>query len=207
MTVTPAHRLTRPSQVSRRSLLAGAGALSTGLLSTGLLGACSKNPSASSDNGFAVGDGTFTRIAPDRRATLPTLSGRDLDGKELTTADRAGRVLILNVWGSWCSPCRAEAPHLVEAAAQTTKVADFLGINTRDLDVAPAQSFVRAFKLTYPSFYDPNGELLMSLKDLPPKAIPSTLLVDPQGKIAGRVLGQVATKTLVTAINELAAGQ
>ncbi|MGJ6979906.1 TlpA family protein disulfide reductase [Aestuariimicrobium soli] len=190
------------SSLGRRGLLTGA----AGLATAALVG-CSNNPTATSDTGFAQGDGSFTRIAADRRKALPALTGSDLDEKTLSTATFAGKVLVINVWGSWCSPCRAEAPHLVEAAKQTAGVAQFLGINTRDLDRAPAQSFVRSFGLTYPSFYDPNGALLMKLTDLPPKAIPSTLLVDPAGRIAARVLGQVSTTTLVTAVNELAASR
>lgn len=190
------------ADLGRRALLTGLGGIAT----AALVG-CSNNPSASSDTGFAQGDGSFTRIAPDKRKPLPELTGTDLDEKPLTTAGRAGKVLVINVWGSWCSPCRAEAPHLVEAAKQTAGTAQFLGINTRDLDRAPAQSFVRSFSLSYPSFYDPNGALLMKLTDLPPKAIPSTLLIDPQGRIAARVLGQVSTSTLVTAVKDLAAGR
>ncbi|WP_051139822.1 TlpA family protein disulfide reductase [Aestuariimicrobium kwangyangense] len=188
--------------LSRRGLLSGLAAAS----SLGLV-ACSSNPSASSDTGFAQGDGSFTRVAVGQRKQLPVLSGHDLDQLALTTQGRKGRVMVINVWGSWCSPCRAEAGHLLEAARKTADVADFIGINTRDLDRAPAQSFVRSFGLTWPSFYDPDGALLMKLTDLPPKAIPSTLLVDPSGGIAGRVLGQVSTSTLVTAIGDLVAGK
>ncbi len=64
---------------------------------------------------------------------------------------------MVNVWGSWCAPCRAEAPELVEAARELGEDVSFLGVNTRDLDVAPAQAFERAFGLTYPSIFDPDG--------------------------------------------------
>lgn len=187
------------TELSRRGVL-GAGLLA-------VAAGCSRNPSASSDNGFALGDGQLTRIEPDRRKPAPVLNGTDLDGKPLTTAGHEGKVIVLNVWGSWCSPCRHEAPALVEAVRRTAGKASFFGINTRDLDPAPAQSFARAFELNYPSFYDPNGELLLTLRDLPAKAIPSTLLIDGQGRVAARVLGEVTTSMLTGLVDDLGAGK
>ncbi|WP_328701968.1 TlpA family protein disulfide reductase [Aestuariimicrobium ganziense] len=188
--------------LARRSLLAGLGL-------AGLLGAagCTRNPSATEDVGFVAGDGSFSLVPVDKRVQAPILTGPDLEGKSLTTDGRTGRVVVLNVWGSWCSPCRAEAPELVKAAAQTRGTADFLGINTRDNDVAPARAFVRAFKVDYPNFYDPRGELLLQLKALPANAIPSTLFLDPQGRIAARILGEAKASTFVGAVNDLAAGK
>ena len=95
--------------------------------------ACSST-SASDDKGFAAGDGSWSRVPADKREPAPVLTGKNLDGKEISTADAKGKVIVLNVWGSWCAPCRHEAPALVKATGRTKDVAVFYGINTRDLD-------------------------------------------------------------------------
>ena len=119
----------------------------------------------------------------------------------------AGQVIVLNVWGSWCPPCRHEAPQLVEAATKLKGVAQFVGLNTRDLDQAQAEAFVRTSKMPYPNIYDPDGSLLLALRAVPPKAIPSTLVLDKQGRIAARVLGEVRASTLVGMVTDIADGK
>ena len=114
--------------------------------------------------------------------------------------------MVVNVWGSWCAPCRAEAPELVEAQRELGDDVAFLGVNTRDLDVAPAQAFERAFGLTYPSIFDPDGRLLLGFAQLPPKAIPSTVVIDAEGRVAARVLGTVDATTLGGIVSDVAAG-
>lgn len=191
------------ADLNRRRLLAGLG---VGGLGVALAG-CTKNPSASGDTGFAVGDGSFSRYPVGDRVAAPVLTGKDLAGKPLSTGDHPGKVLVLNVWGSWCAPCRKEAPALVEVAKQTADVAQLIGINTREAGVASAQAFERAFNLNYPSFWDPDSVLLMQLRALPPKTIPSTLIVDAKGRIAARALGAVSAGTLAAAIQDVADGK
>lgn len=168
---------------------------------------CQSNPSASSEVGFVVGDGSFTMIPVDQRKTIPELVGTDLTGQPLSTTTWAGQLIVLNVWGSWCGPCRKEAPDLVKAAAATRGRAQFIGINTRDNSAATAEAFERSFGVEYPSFYDPTGELLLKLQDLPPSAIPSTLVLDTQGRAAARVLGATTAATLQGIIDDVAAGK
>jgi thioredoxin len=165
--------------------------------------ACSST-SASDDKGFAAGDGSWSKLPADKREPAAVLTGTDLNGKKISTADAKGKVIVVNVWGSWCAPCRHEAPALVKAADSTKNVAAFYGINTRDLDPGPPQAFSRAFHISYPSFYDPDGALLLKFTELPPKAIPSTLVIDRKGRSAARFVGEVSTATLVQAINDVA---
>ncbi|WCC80240.1 TlpA disulfide reductase family protein [Cutibacterium equinum] len=179
------------------AVLAAATVMATGV------SACSST-SASDDKGFAAGDGSWSKVPADKRETAPVLTGKDLDGKQISSADAKGKVIVFNVWGSWCAPCRHEAPALTKAADRTKDVAVFYGINTRDLDPGPAQAFSRAFDVTYPSFYDPDGTMLLTFSELPPKAIPSTLVIDRKGRSAARFLGEVSTATLVQAINDVA---
>jgi len=136
------------------------------------------------------------------------VSGRTLDGEKVSLADFRGKVVVVNVWGSWCSPCRKEAPDLQAASVETKKVAQFVGITSKDYDPAPAEAFVRSFKLTYPSIYDPTGKVLLAFAgQLPPSAIPSTMIIDRQGRLAVRVLSGVSKITLVDMINDVANGR
>lgn len=161
-----------------------------------------------SDGGFVGGDGSYTRVAPAERQAAPVLAGHDLDGKPLSTNDYRDRVVVLNVWGSWCAPCRKEAPDLVEAAHRTQDKAQFIGLDTRDLDAAPAQAFVRAFSVPYPTLYDPDGSLLLQLGgQVPPNAIPTTLILDRQGRVAARIMGATTTSTITGLVDDIAEGR
>lgn len=178
-------------------------ALVTGAL---LLTGCGAAPSA--QGGFVGGDGSLTIVAPEQRKPAPQVTGVLLGGGSFDSATLGGRVVVYNVWGSWCAPCRKEAPALEAAARRTSDKATFVGLNTRDLDSAPAEAFVRAFGITYPSVFDPDGrELLKFGTDLPPSAIPSTVVVDAQGRVAARVLGEVTESTLVGLVEDVAAGK
>ncbi len=172
-----------------------------------LMAGCSAGAGGSGPDGtigFEMGDGSVLILKADDRPVAPELSGTTLDGEALSTADYAGRVIVLNVWGSWCAPCRAEAPALVEAAKQMPEV-QFIGVNTQDNDPAPAQAFVRTSGITYPSLYDPKGALLLGFGQVPPKAIPSTLVIDESGRVAARMLGEVTATTLVGVVEDVRA--
>jgi len=151
----------------------------------------------------------LTRVAPDQRKELPTVSGQALgSNKIISTEDFRGKVVVVNVWGSWCPPCRKEAPDLQAASMETRNVAQFVGITSKDYDPAPAEAFVRSFKITYPSIYDPTGKVLLAFAgELPPSAIPSTMIIDRQGRLAVRVLSGVSKITLVDMINDVANGR
>ncbi|MFF2787938.1 TlpA disulfide reductase family protein [Streptomyces sp. NPDC058049] len=135
-----------------------------------------------------------TVIDPADRPAAPALAGDDLDGKPVALDGFRGQVVVLNVWGSWCGPCRAEADDLARIDRQTRdRGVRFLGINTRDPDRAAARSFVRAHGLGFPSLHDPTGELLLRFPPalLNPQAIPSTLVIDRRGRIAVSIGGAV----------------
>ncbi|MGI3782449.1 MAG: TlpA family protein disulfide reductase [Janthinobacterium lividum] len=180
-----------------------------------LLAACSDNsadqPSGSANQqGYVGSGGALTRIDPDQRTPGPTVSGVQLGatGKTVSTASYPGKVLVLNVWGSWCTPCRQEAAALQAASVATKADAQFVGINTRDFSPAAPEAFVRVNGVTYPSIFDPSGQSLLQLAgQVPPSAIPSTLVLDRQGRVAIRVLGQVSENTLTDMVAEVAAGR
>ena len=157
--------------------------------------------------GFVTGDGSITVIDPEDRQPAPVIAGETLDGEQWSSDSVQDKVIVYNVWGSWCGPCRAEAPHLQSVAEQTADRAVVIGLNTRDMDRAAPQAFVRANEITFPSIFDPDGGLLLEFAgQLPPSAIPSTLLIDPQGRIAARVIGVTTQTTLLGLIDDLTAG-
>jgi len=160
------------------------------------LSACSSG-TPSSDSGFVAGDGSIVVVAPDQRKPAPDVRGTTLDGSTYSLADHRGEVVVMNVWASWCAPCRAEAPTLAEVSTQLApKGVSFVGIDTRD-STATAQSFVQKFGLSYPSIVDPDGQVQLLFGDsLPPQAIPSTVVIDRDGRVAARALGRVDAATL-----------
>jgi cytochrome c biogenesis protein CcmG/thiol:disulfide interchange protein DsbE len=136
--------------------------------------------------------------APSR--TLPVLGG---DGQQRALADYKGKVVILNFWASWCTPCRTEAPELEKAQKQLQDSGQgtVLGISYQD---APADSekFMEQYDLTYPSLRDVGGQLA---KDYGTRALPETFVVNPQGKIVALSRGTVTQQFLDDAIEKAAA--
>ena len=145
----------------------------------------------------------LTRWRPADRPKLPGLRGRTLDGGRLDVSDWRGRVVVINSWGSWCGPCREEAPDLRRAFENTR--ADgvrFVGIDTRDNDAA-ARAFVREFGIGYPSLVDDDGRLMLAFgRTVPASAVPTTIVVDARGRIAARVIGAVTYATLTGLIDD-----
>jgi thiol-disulfide isomerase/thioredoxin len=188
----------------RRTTMLAAG-VAAGTL---LLSACGgeQTGSSSGDTKFVKGTGEITKVAEGKRTSVPDLTGPSVEGKELKLSDYKGKVVVLNVWGSWCSPCRAEAPNLAKVARDTKdKGVEFVGINTRDLDKANAKAFERNYDIDYPSFYDPSGKLILKFpkNTLSPQAIPSTLILDKDGKVAVRALKELSEQELRSALDPL----
>ena len=171
-----------------------------------LLAGCTGSTAA--DGGFVSGDGTITRVPLEQRTAAPVIDGTTLDGTPWSSSSVTGRVLVYNVWGSWCPPCVKEAPALVRAAHRTEKIAQFVGLNTRDLATPQARAFVREFQVPYPNLFDPDGGLVLKFAGkLPLNAIPSTVIVAADGRIAARILGEATEATLVGLIEDVAAGR
>lgn len=129
--------------------------------------------------------------APADRTPMPALGGTGLDGSAIELSDYLGRVVVLNGWASWCAPCQAEMPALdtLSRAADPSEVA-FLGVNVSDTHDS-AVALMAETGVDYPSIVDPRGALWASIPGIPPKALPSTVIVDRQGKIAATVVGEV----------------
>ncbi|MER6160032.1 TlpA disulfide reductase family protein [Streptomyces sp. NPDC001868] len=139
--------------------------------------------------GFITGSDGIATVKKGDRDTAPALSGKTIDGEQLDLSAYKGKIIVLNVWGSWCAPCRAEAPNLAKVSEDLAdQGVQFVGINTRDTSTRPAVAFEEQYKVEYPSLYDPTGKLLLRFEkgSLNPQLIPSTLVVDRDGKLAAR---------------------
>lgn len=179
-------------------------ALVAALLATVVLSGCGGAAASSSgaDQGFVAGDGSIVVVPAEQRVAAPDLEGTTLTGGTFRLSDHRGEVVVLNVWASWCAPCRAEAPTLAALANRYDDV-QFVGLNTRDSDVS-ARAFDDRYGVTYPSVVDRDGRLQLLFADsLPPQAIPSTLVIDPQGRVAARILGRASESTLRGVIDPL----
>jgi len=188
--------------------------LLTALLALLMLVGCSTTGAdepvkSSGQNGYVGGVKSLTRVPPADRKKAPVVSGAALGSDQTVATDAyAGKVVVLNVWGSWCTPCRQEAAELQQASVETAGKAQFIGINSRDPDPAPAEAFVRAFKITYPSIYDADGKVLLNFAgNLPLSTFPSTLIIDREGRVAVRISGVITKISLVDLIDDVAAGK
>ena len=161
--------------------------------------------SIESESGFVGGDGSIIVVEPALRAPAPSVRATTLDGDTFDLVDHRGETVVMNVWASWCAPCRAEAGELQEVwEEEQGNGVQFVGLNTRDSTVA-AQGFVESMGLTFPSIFDPDGRVQLQFSDsLPPQAIPSTLVIDGNGRVAARILGKVSAATLRGVIDEVA---
>lgn len=159
-----------------------------------------------SDDGYSVSNEIIVLVAPADRHPAPDISGTTLDGDTWSLANYRGDVVVINIWASWCAPCRAEAPAL---KAVSEDLADegvvFVGLNTRDSDTT-ARAFEKNFGITYPSVIDTDGQLqLRFAADVNPSAIPSTIVIDQEGRVAGRILGRASESTLRAVIEPVMA--
>lgn len=185
-------------------LRAAAGAL----VAAFALSACSNVGDTGSQN-YITGEGTVTTVDVADRGDAIDLTGEGLEGEALDVADWRGKVVVVNVWGAWCPPCRAEQDELVEAAVATEDVAQFVGVNIRDLAVENAQAFVRNYDVPYPSIYSPDSRALLAFTGtLTPYSIPSTVVLDTEGRVAATIMGRVpSVLTLTGVIEDVAAEQ
>ena len=172
-----------------------------------LLAGCSSDVGSSGDQGYVAGKGIITALPAAERKEPGDVSGKTIDGEPIALSDFRGKVVVVNVWGSWCPPCRAEAPMLADAARDLAKKdVVFLGIDSRDPSTSAARAFVRRFDIPYPSIYDQQGRTLLAFRGtLNPNAIPSTVIIDKQGRVAASVLGEITRTTLYDLVEEVAA--
>jgi len=165
-----------------------------------LLTGCSNGGASQAEESFISGDGAVTFIQKSDRISAPKISGMTLLGTNYKFD--GGKVAVVNVWASWCSPCRAEEPALSALAKKYTGV-EFIGILTRDNPVN-AEAFVRKREIPYPTLID-DSILVGFRKSLPANAIPSTVVIDKTGKVAARISGAITVTSLSELIEKVSA--
>ncbi|SFD86779.1 redoxin domain-containing protein [Blastococcus tunisiensis] len=173
-----------------------------GLVAALLLAGCSSGADAVEVNSggefrFVEATPTGEVIPPGERATAPEFSGTLLGGGEFSSAELSGDVAVLNFWGSWCAPCRVETPEFQEVYADVRDDGvQFLGLNVKETDEQFALAFIERFGIEFPSLYDPRGEVALAFRDYPARAVPSTIVLDREGRVAAVYTGEVAQEDL-----------
>jgi thiol-disulfide isomerase/thioredoxin len=167
-----------------------------------LLTSCSTGGlSKQNESSFVSGSGSAVFIAMPDRKPAPKISGLTLTGKEFTNSHSVATVV--NVWASWCAPCRAEAPTLESFALKNQNI-QFVGILTRD-NLTSAQGFVKRFNITYPTLVD--DSIIASFRgSLPANAIPTTIIIDSAGRVAARISGEITVAMLKDLLTRITGG-
>lgn len=189
-------------RIARLNAVLATAALLASLSLTG----CSSDPLAEqyregSGKNYIAGDGSVTEIQPENRGEVIEFSGTTETGATVSSADYLGNVLVVNFWYAGCAPCRAEAPDLEEVYTSTHPAGtNFLGVNVRD-QAATVTTFMTSFGVTYPSVIDQDGAVQLAFaSDVPPNAVPTTLVLDSEGRVAARILGQLADPSILETI-------
>ena len=199
-----AERLPRAS--GRGFSRAFGGVLSVGV-ALALAGCTTGSDAVEVNNGgefrFVAGTPAGEVIPEPERASAPQFGGTLLDGATFDSAELTGDVAVLNFWGSWCAPCRVETPQFQEVYTEVAgSGVRFLGLNVKDSEQL-AQAFLTTNAITFPSLYDPRGEVALAFRDYPASAIPSTIVLDRDGRVAAVYTGEVATEDLRAVIGRL----
>jgi len=155
--------------------------------------------SGTNEGGFISGDGQVSSYPEAARGDQVQLAGDLLDGSAFDPASIAGKVTVVNVWGSWCSHCMIEAPFLQEAHEKLGDQVPFLGIDIRDTSAASAQAFEKSYGITYPSLYSYDSKVLLSFpRNRAPGSTPVTYVLDTKGRVAAMIRGQVPSALTLT---------
>ena len=142
-------------------------------------------------------------IAPPGRAAAPPFRGELLDGAAFDSASLAGDVAVINFWGSWCAPCRVETPDLQAVYADVRdQGVQFLGVDVKD-QRSLASAFMAEVRAEYPSVFDPRGEVALAFRGFPANVVPSTILLDRDGRVAAVYTGAVTQEDLRSALESL----
>ncbi|WP_026552097.1 TlpA disulfide reductase family protein [Arthrobacter sp. H20] len=146
---------------------------------------------------YIAGDGSVTEYAAADRGDPVAVTGAGYDGSVVDSADWVGQVTVVNFWYAACAPCREEAPDLVALHEEYEGAgAQFYGVNIRDSEQT-AEAFERTFEIPYPSLDDQDGGVLLAMTSyVPPQAVPTTLVIDKEGRVSARILGLADKSTL-----------
>jgi peroxiredoxin len=193
----------RTSRTSRFRALAGVGLVSA-LTLAGCTSANDELAQRAQNDGtnYVAGDGSVQEIAPAERGEPVQFESTLFDGTPVSAQSWQGEVTVINFWYAACAPCRVEAPDLADLHEEfSPEGVQFYGVNTRDTQPT-AEAFERNFGIEYPSIEDRDGEVMLAMTDyVPPSAVPTTLVLDTQGRVSARILGVADPGTLSALIS------
>ena len=182
------------------------------LAAVSALAACSTDGGGASTEADGGGDFDFSGATPagqlipaDARQSAPAFSGELLDGTAFESSSLTGDIVVLNFWGSWCAPCRVESPEFQVVYTDVVEQAvAFLGVAVRDQRQL-AQAFIDDFDITYPSLFDPSGEIALTFRGFPANVVPTTLVLDRDNRVAAVYVSAVSQADLRTCLTALLA--
>jgi thiol-disulfide isomerase/thioredoxin len=184
----------------RRLVLALVGAA---LLVTGCTGKDAVDVNNGGEFRFVAGTPAGEVIPVKDRQSAPEFGGKLLDGTEFSSSELSGDVAVINFWGSWCPPCRVETPEFQQVYGEVQgDGVQFLGVNVKD-DQQLADAFLQSKQIAFPSLYDPRGEVALAFRDYPANAIPSTIVLDREGRVAAVYTAAVDGDDLRTVLHRV----
>ncbi|MGP9487381.1 TlpA family protein disulfide reductase [Glutamicibacter sp. AOP5-A2-7] len=156
----------------------------------------------SGDNkNYIAGDGAVQEYLPAKRSEPIELASETYQGTPIDLAALRGKPVVLNFWYAACAPCRIEAPHLKELSEDFGEDVPFIGVNVRD-EAEASLAFERSFEIPYESVQDTDGQIQLAMtKYVPLQAVPSTLVLDREGRVRARVIGAIEKGTLKSLID------
>jgi thiol-disulfide isomerase/thioredoxin len=169
-------------------------------------GATAQDTAVGNGSSFVTGSYGTTVYRLGARPQAPDVRGTTLTGSKFELSADRGSVVVMNFWGSWCTPCREEAPALGALARHFAGTdVRFIGVDIRD-DPASAEAFMRTFRIGYPSLNDPNDAVALDFNGtVPPAGIPTTLVIDRSGRIAARIVGEASYNGLEALVDQVRA--
>lgn len=182
-------------------------ALAAAALVVVALAGCTSDPLADqyasgSGQGYVSGDGAYTEIPAADRGEAIEYSGTTESGDTVSSDDFAGKVHVVNFWYAGCAPCRLEAKDLKAVSEAYTEV-PFLGVNIYDT-ADNAITFEKKYEISYPSIIDVQTNSVQlafaGQGAVSPNAVPVTLIIDRDGRVAGRISGLIQDKSILTAM-------
>jgi len=189
-----------------------AAALAAALLAAVLgLSACSGGKNAVDQNAnnqfrYVQANKKGSVIEAAKRKQAGPVAGVLLAGGDYRLSDDRGKVVVLNYFASWCPPCQTETPQFDSIYRERKSAGvQFVGMDVKDPSKSAAQSWIKDKGVTFPVVYDEAAKSAIQLGDVPMAALPSTVVIDKQGRVAAVYVGAVLPKDLTSALDELTA--
>ena len=191
---------------AKRRTVVSVAAVAAVLLVAALVVTLTQGSGQASGVTYVGGNNNQIVYAAGHRAVAPDFTGTSLTGTQIRLANYRGKVVVLNFWGSWCPPCRAEAPTLAVLAEQyKSQGVAFLGDDVGDT-TTNALAFTHDIGITYPSVNDPGYAVVQDFSRVAAVSdTPTTVVIDRTGHIAGLVIGEISYQAMTTILHDVAA--